>query len=364
MRPRTDIGSSTSLTGGASVLRRTWPGAIAIVVVTVFGGCVQSNTPGYGDLGLLGSPVAVSPAAYHGIAWLEADGLALALPAEPRDDTIVLTNLEGRVTGSVPLGEREPECVIRTVMAVTALPTGELGFAEVCDRNSPRRTADLAAYDPETGHRRSLGATTERPKVMTWAIDMSSAVYTAEGSLCATLYEHDGRDGPLQVEVTVQGSRIPLGEELAKADDRCTQVGNADYPAYSPDGQTLALMGAAAAGRRGQARIDQPWALLVVKDAASQTVVDDIRYPGGLDWLADEHLVFTGQIGDVLGLWVVRRDGSDLTLVSTGEIRPIAVSPDRMKVAGLITTWPSNSVDIDTLPADVVWFDLSDFLSR
>jgi hypothetical protein len=330
----------------------------AIVMTALVLGCVAVTGPRYDELGLEPKPIPAAAAAYYDIAWLAPGILALAAPLGPSDSSIFLMDVAGRPIDAITL-EKRPACVVRIALALTRLPTGELGFAETCvhDSSNPPTTSELFAYNIQAQLTRSLGPTSEPPKVMTWRNDMSSAVYTAEGSLCATLYRHDAQDGPLPVEVSLQGHRMPLGEELASAADRCTQFGNADFPVYAPDGRTLALVASYADGVHGQERIDRPWALMVVSDeGTSMTVLDGIRHPGGLAWLTSEVLVFTGDLGSNHGLWAVRRDGSKLIRVSASSPRWMSLAPDGSAAVGIITNEKPD--DPDTSPNEIVWYDL------
>jgi hypothetical protein len=247
-------------------------GAAAALLACALAGCgMLSVPPTFRDVAVHPQPIPAAAAAYYEIAWLAPDLLAVVAPLGDTESSVSLIDLDGRGIGTVRLLDKRPACVVRIVAALTRLPTSELGFAETCvlDSSNPPTTSELFAYDIQAQRARSLGPTSEPPKVMTWANDMSSAVYTAEGSLCATLYTHDGTDGPFLTEVTVQGRRIPLGEDLAKADDRCTHQGNADYPAYSRDGRTLAAFASSTGSASGLARIGLRWALVLVLGVGS-----------------------------------------------------------------------------------------------
>jgi hypothetical protein len=339
-------------------------GATVLLAGAVFGCGVLSVRPPYRDLARHPQGIPAAAAAYYDITWLAPSLLAVVAPLGDTESSVSLMDLDGRGIGTVRLPEKRPACVVRIVADLTRLPTSELGFAETCvlDSSNPPTTSELFAYDIQPHLARSLGLTSEPPKVMTWLSDMSSAVYTAEGTLCATLYRHDDGDGPLPIEVTVQGHRMPLGEELAATEDRCTQFGNADFPAYAPDGGTLALAASYAGGVHGQGRIDRPWALMLVSDGGtSTTVLDGLRHPGGLAWLTSKVLVFSGEIGGSAGLWAVRSDGSKLTHISESFPGPMSVSPDG---SGLVGILPNPSLgDPDTTPNEVVRYDLSDVAS-
>jgi hypothetical protein len=114
----------------------------------------------------------------------------------------------------------------------------------------------------------------------------------------------------LDIEVTVQGRTMPLGEDLS-SDDGCTQKGNAGSPTLGPDDR-LAVFASSTGTAQGQERIPLPWALvLVTEDGSSETILDGVRDPAGLGWLTSDELVFAGQVGGKMGPWIVGRDGTD-----------------------------------------------------
>lgn len=277
----------------------------------------------------------VGAGAYYEIAFLGDDQLALAV-ATDRDADVILMDVGGRDLGRVDLPPRDESCVVRTVSSVVALPDGDLGFAYVCENDVPPRvTAELFAFNLDSGDLRSLGPVTQWPVAMTLNGAMSRVVYAASGDICATLYERDGREGPFEDRVTIRGEEVPLGEDLAASPDRCTVSGNANFPAFGPDGETLAVLVRPTGGADDQDRVDLPWALVIVTSDGSEVVIDGIVHPTDLHWLSSDELVFSGEIAGKVGLWTLRRDGTGLTRLGNEKLLKIAPAPDGSAVVAL-----------------------------
>jgi hypothetical protein len=294
------------------------------------------------------------PGLSYDVEWIAAENFAVTSSVEPADAEVSVVALDGTVSGVIELPRRGPDCVERTISGVARLPGGQVSFAIVCLRAvaNPPRVGELFAYDPGTSHLASLGATARPPMEVSWSQDATRAIYVADGSLCSTLYEHGLGDGPLSTTVRAQGADIPLGEDLDAAPDQCTERGNAQYPAFAPTSDSFAAFARATGERHGQDRIDLPWALvLVTEDGTPSVVIDGVIEPSGLRWLTDGVLVFAGSINGTAGLWVIRQNGTGLAHIGDADLASIAVAPDGPRVVGLVRRPPeqglfSNSVAI------------------
>lgn len=304
-------------------------------------------------------PVAIRlPAApYYGVSWIGSDNIATAVSAG-EDEVILVATADGGQIERVEL-PRVEECVRRVPVGLTRLPTSELGFVARCVNATGYQPAPFLAYDRTTGSFRDLGIGLEWPAAMTWTPDMDTVVYTAEGSLCSTLYQRTPTShGPMALDVEIGGRTVPLGEDLSQAEDGCTHRGNADWPAFSPDGSALAVLAAPVRSGSGQARIDQPWTLVVVANGQPAALLGGIHYPRGLGWLSPSELIFTGRVGGEDGLWVIGRDDGTLTKVGEIALAWIAVDDDH-RVLGVLED-PRLDRGIERLENTIVAYDLSD----
>ncbi len=305
--------------GNMAALNRKWTQVSATVAFAVALGACSNATraPNHTDLGQPPTPLWSDTLSYVA-AVMPGERLSVVVrdDEEGRYFQISLVDPSGAEVAVVPISER-PDCFSRTAWAVAVLPTGELGFADRC-------LSELA--------------------------DPYGAVYSAGTPLCQTIYSRDElSDVPLELEIFVRGWSMPVGEDLAAAEDGCTQLGNADYPTYAPDGRTLALFALPAGGNSGQSRIDLPWALsALAEDGTSDVVLDGVREPRGLDWRTDGQLVFAGGVAGQNGLWIVNRNGSQLTRVGTVGLTLMSLDREGMSVLGvaLPTHLPDDARDL------------------
>ncbi len=335
--------------------------AVSLSAMTILSACM-STPPLPSHEMTEPSQIAVPPAPYYGIAWAGDDLVATGLRIDNGtlfEDVVVLFRSDGAEVGRFDAPDKEA-CVRRTPVGLTRLPTGELAFGATCvHRREGDQPSELFAYELASGALRSLGMTLEPVAEMTWNPSMDRLIYTAEGSLCATLYERTADyHGPLRRSVNLGGRDVPLGEDLSIPEDRCTHHGHAQWPAFSPDGKAFAAMVAAVDPLSGQARIDQPWSLVIVDDDRARVILSDIRYPRGVVWLSDDTLAFAGAIRGEHGLWAMARDGS--RLVQLGDERLAHIAIDGLDhLLGLIED-PDPSLDgIEAMQNTLVLYDLS-----
>jgi hypothetical protein len=307
----------------------------------------------------------VAPAAYFEAAWLSDDAIALARPEPGRNSTIVLVHSNGQEIGTVDR-PKPPHCDGQIFSALSRLGTGELGIAEECEIDATGETrSTFLAYDPLTTNVRELGPASERPKVAVWSPGNVHAWYTAEGSLCATIYEFRADQGgppsdhPSSITVDAQGHSFPLGEDLAAAPDHCTRLARTDYPALG-SGDELSAFVSFAGGKEGQERIDLPWALVSIRAEQTETVLDGVVEPRGLWLAADDAYTFSGRIGGLLGLWRIRPDGTGLTTLSDEDLTLLAMSPDAKHVVAIVQG--ELTPNPQAQPSMVVTYDLTPVL--
>jgi len=307
----------------------------------------------------------VAPAAYFEAAWLSDDAIALARPEPGRKSAIVLVHANGQEIAAVDR-PKPADCDGQVFSALSRLDSGELAFAEVCeiDATGDKRGTFLA-YDPVTTKLRELGPVSEPPKVVAWSPGGAHAWFTAEGSLCATVYEfrtdqgQSPSDQPSSTTVQAQGHSFPLGEDLAAAPDRCTKLSRTDYPALGMNGDLSAFV-SYVAGTDGQDRIDLPWALVSFPDQQTNTVLDGVVEPRGLGFAADGQYIFAGTIAGLPGLWRIAPDGTGLTRLGDEDLPLLAMSPDAKHVVAIVQG--ELTPNPQAQPSMVVTYDLTPVL--
>ncbi|HEX2100236.1 MAG TPA: hypothetical protein VHF69_06225, partial [Candidatus Synoicihabitans sp.] len=186
------------------------------------------------------------------------------------------------------------------------------------------------------------------------------AVYTAGTTLCETIYERtaDG-DGPVDIGVVVRGVQFSLGENILTSKDRCTREGNARSPAVT-DGRLTAF---ARPGLSGPDVIGLPWAIVVASGHEANVVLDGIQYPGGIEWLTDSRLLFTGSMLGRDGVWAIDAEGTRLVYLGDVLLGPFSLSPDHFQLSGLRPRPPSDPPRPAPIDVDVYRYDLSSIVN-
>lgn len=171
-----------------------------------------------------------------------------------------------------------------------------------------------------------------------WAAD-GSIVYAAGDVLCATLYRRTDTDRPIEMEVEVDGQRFAAGQDITKSVDRCPTGGRAGFPAYAPDGETLAFMSAANGDTPlGQGLLDSSWTLFIVRDGVPVPVFGGITDPRDLLWAVEgDRLLFSGGVAGRIGIWSVAPDGSGLILLASVDSTDLDLRPDGDAIAAILT---------------------------
>ncbi len=330
-----------------------------LCVVLALGGCALSAPP-FEQIRLPAERLTLPASTYYGIVALGDDEIALARATEElRDAVIEIIDVPtDAVVDAISLEDR-PECVLQRAKGLSLLPDGRLTFAEVCESTGglPSLAITMYAYDRATRSLEPMGDLADQPITMAWNTP-TNLLYTAGTTLCETLYERGPEgDGPIDIRVVVQGSEMSLGEDVVAARNRCTEVGNAAYPAVRGDGK-FAAFAKTLHGVTGSGVVDMPWAILTASGDETQVILDGVHYPGGIAWLTDSRLLFTGSLLGREGMWSVNADGTDLALLGEMALAPISLSPDRSQLFGLSV----RAVDPnrpDAVDVDIYRYDLS-----
>lgn len=311
-------------------------------------------------LGLTANFVHTTDERHGQVAWFDDDRLAITA-AEPSGlPYVTLVDLANGLVDRVPMLVSS-NCVIRIRGTLQLLTTREMGFPGTCTLLDGGIVQGLYAFDLLEHAAGLLAETPERPSSASWNTEMSRAWYAVGRPTCRTVYSHNGGDGPVGLQVGIQGDQIPLGEDLSATAGSCTMRSNADLPAFSPYSPTVALFAASTGDRRGDDRLDQPWSLVLIRDdETSALVVDGIHRPVGVGWLANEYLVFTGEMSGKHGLWAVRSDGVGLEQLTDTTLESINVAPDGTRVVGIQPAESAGGVEPTT--DAIVWYDLRAFL--
>lgn len=263
------------------------------------------------------------------------------------------TDPQLRTTQAIDLPDSS--CGALRSLRLAALPSGELGLADICwDDSLAVGTYDtrFVALRPD-GSFESLGSLIGdlKPAPFSWNQALTLVVYEVEGSLCSTLYTYSADAGarPLNATAVVGREWVELGEDLGANADGCTRTGRTGRPAYAPDGQRLALVASPSRGRTGQDRIDLPWGLVVLSaDGVATTILEGLRDPLGVAWISDDDLLVTATLDGRRGVWRVPVSGDDPFLVAEEAVGGLAVAPDGRAFAGFPVCAPPDCTALET----------------
>lgn len=246
--------------------------------------------------------------------------------------------------------------------ALTRLDDGRLGLARTCanpDLHAPvldreefvavdladqtvEVLAPLAPVERRTWDSGNLQQDF-RTGTVDWQIEAEQGLVTV-GASCATIAELTS-DGvaPLDVDVGEGSQRWNLAETVENSPSLpCTDRGRAFIPVWSPNGERLLYFASpASVGVEGPPdRFSQPSNLyLADRDLTNGvTVLDDIAFPTGVEWLPDgRRAVVSGELDGREGVWTIEVDSGDLVQVSDQGLASLAVSPSGREVAGILS---------------------------
>jgi hypothetical protein len=248
----------------------------------------------------------------------------------------------------MPIALEDPGCERVDAHAISRLPDGRVGFAGSClptaDAGIPSANRIfVAAADPADGEverllEEPLGF---NPHQLTWDPALTEGFASTLSDLCGSIAGLT-RTGPYypDIEVADEDYLWNLSDYFLDRGQHCDRYGRADWPAWSPDGASVAFFASGKASANTDFdRANTPWALYLMSalDQDPAIVLDRVLQPRGLVWSSDGRLAFSGHVideGD--GIWTFDPRTGDLRRVTTRPAVWIGWSPDGSKIAGIV----------------------------
>ena len=149
-----------------------------------------------------------------------------------------------------------------------------------------------------------------------------------------------------------------LDELFERGGSDCEDLGNAGWPAWSPDGGTIAFFASPAAMGVGNqfSRLDAPWNLYLMDPDVQlpRKVLGKVVDAYGLEWSPDgKWLAFAGKIGGPEGAWLHALSTGRLVQISADRVFPQGWSPDGKRIVGTVPLSEPNLGDDELVILDV-----------
>jgi hypothetical protein len=294
-----------------------------------------------------GRVVAIQPANYAGVAWVSPESIFLTRIPDPESVRTELWSVRPDGSGFAEVPISDPECARADLHAITRLPDRRIGFIEFC-LNNPNFAIPsndnifLSAVDPASGRverlmNEPLGFNGHQ---FTWNPQLTQGFASTLSDLCGSVAGMN-RVGLIYLPIPVEdaGFTWDLAEFFYDDGEHCDDYGRADWPAWSPDGASVAFF-TSVPQTEGSAfdRADLPWSLFVMSANALEPrkVLGGVLHPRGLSWSIDGRLAFSGTVTDRgRGTWAFDPDSGELAQVSSALTSWLDWSPEGNKIAAV-----------------------------
>jgi len=303
---------------------------MALLILTTFVSCSPASNPMDKQFIIKPQLLSFPAGSYYSIVYIDGRLVAFAIdPNKPISDEISFAYEGDSALHPFNL-EKDAACVRYTRYYVRGgtLPDGRLGLVKECGGESLMDTNSIFAYDWKTGTLEQLvkGALPKgwSPKNYTWNPQMTRGVQEMVGSYQGTIYWLSPDEiSPMDIELKDQGLKWNL-KDYYEGKDR---IGSARFPAWSPDGITIAFF-ASIYGIREEPvpkmNVKYELYLMSASELKPTQVVQSIANAFQLRWSPDDQrLLFSGCMGFQLqcALWLYSLDSKSLTLVAKGDFR-------------------------------------------
>jgi len=290
--------------------------------------CTPKSTPIDDSLKISSQLLSFPAAFYDNVVYIDNKLIAFSLDlSKPRSEIMSFT-YEGDSNLYPFKPGQDPTCrLIDFTVFGGILPDGRLGLLRDCWTEALRPTSSIFAYNwqKDTLEQIVNGPIAEGPlpKTFTWNPPMTKGVQQMGNGIEGTIYwiSPEG-SSPMDIEIEDQGLKWNLKDYF---EGKTEHVGSASYPAWSPDGKTIAFF-ASAYGIREEPRpkmnAKRALYLMNVDDLKPVQVILEIPNSLGLRWSPDSRqLLFSGCIGFQFkcALWLFDTNTKSLALIDEGD---------------------------------------------
>lgn len=281
------------------------------------------------------------PADYNRIISVENKLLALAIAPDKDNYDKWWYSKVGDQELSLLNFPSDPKCGVNTSYdGFYPRSDGRFDLRKHCLTNDQGRLVYLISYDWNTGNMEEItGPLPSRAGsgFVTWNQDFSRGIMSMEGYSEQTLYWiWPGGFGPIDLVVADQARSWNLKDDYPDYQGgRLGETGNASFPAWSPDGNTIAFFGSVdAIGKIDADRFYAKYSLYMMdaEKLEPEPVADGFYFPYISKWSPDSQwLAFTANRGSFLkksGVWLFSKATHKLLLLSEGNFGYFIWNPD------------------------------------